>query len=135
MGNILDKVRSTESKKVEKTLNERDASSSYLHQIVAALRKCMEGREKKRGKAFDMLIKLRRVYWHARPRVVSLRSVKLLERREKIKILTDEVVTKHLELPSIPSFVVETAMLSKETIRLLEIAKKGDADVAVQGGP
>lgn len=82
----------------------------------------------------DLLSKVKRLYDQVRPRVVSLRAIKVSELREKIDKLKDEVNAKDQELLTISGHVAKTAMLRKEAGKLLEISKRSETNVAVISG-
>lgn len=82
----------------------------------------------------NMYIKVERLNAQARSRVVSLRGVEVSERRENNDKLADETEAKDLEHQTMPRLLEVTAMLQEEAAELREIAKKGDAIVAVLSG-
>lgn len=75
--------------------------------------------------------KVKRLYEQARLRVVSLHAVEMSELREKMDKLTDEVEAKDLDLQTMSGLVEETATLQVEVGKLLEVAKKVKANIAI----
>lgn len=63
--------------------------------------------------------------------MVKLRAEEVSEPLEKIDKLTGGVDAKDLELQSMLGIVAETAILHEEASKLCEIAKNGEAIVAV----
>lgn len=114
-------------------MEDRDASIPRLHGVVAALPNIKRCREDKYDMVAHMPSKVKRHYEQRRLRVVSLRVVEVSELREKIDKVTDDVEAKDLVHQRIPGLIAETSMLLEETIKIREVAKKGEANVAVLG--
>lgn len=82
--NNFNKIRVTETERAETLLAVRGASNARFLEVVAAVRMIVWGREAKKDKAADMLLRVRRHNEQAKSKLAHLGDVKVSELREKI---------------------------------------------------
>lgn len=70
----LDSLRSNQAEKVQKCFGERNAASASSQEVISSLLRIIKAWEVEKDKAADMLPKIKKLYEHARAKVMGLRS-------------------------------------------------------------